>query len=234
MAEKKSHQHRASTSMLNRMRAAVLGGNDGIVSISSVVLGVAGASDERGIIFTAGLAGLVAGALSMAVGEYVSVSSQRDTERAFIAKEKRRLREDPEHELEDLAKVYMTKGMSHATARKVAEELTKQDALKAHLDAELNLDEEDLNSPMEAAIASLISFTVGGLIPFIAILLATPSWRFGVTFFAVVVALTGTGYLSASFGGASRRRAILRVVIGGAIAMAATYGIGSVFGTAIQ
>ncbi len=230
----KNSQHRASTSMLNRMRAAVLGANDGIVSVSSIVLGVAGATDQRGTIFTAGLAGLVAGALSMAVGEYVSVSSQRDTERAYISKEKRRLRNDPAHELEGLAEAYMSKGISKATAHKVAEELTKKDALKAHLDAELNLDENDLNNPMEAGIASLLSFSVGGLIPFIAIMAVTPSLRFGVTFVAVLIALTGTGYLSASIGGASRRRAILRVVVGGAIAMAATYGIGVLFGTAIQ
>ncbi len=234
MADKKEQQHKASTSMLNRLRAAVLGANDGIVSTSSIVLGVAGATDNRGAIFTAGLAGLVAGALSMAVGEYVSVSSQRDTERAFIAKEKRRLRKNPEHELEGLADIYVEKGVSKATARKVAQELTQKDPLKAHLDAELNLDEDDLNNPWEAGIASLVSFTIGGLIPFIAILLATPSLRFIVTFVAVLVALTGTGYISATVGGAPRGRAVRRVVIGGAIAMAATYGIGVLFGTAIQ
>ena len=225
---------KASTSMLNRLRAAVLGANDGIVSVSSIVLGVAGATDSRGAIFTAGLAGLVAGALSMMVGEYVSVSSQRDTERAFIAREKRRLKADPQHELDGLADIYEAKGLSRATARKVAQELSASDALKAHLDAELNLDEDDLNNPWEAGIASLLSFTAGGLIPLIAILLASVHLRFGVTFVAVLIALTLTGYLSATVGGASRRRAILRVVVGGAIAMVVTFAIGHLFGTAIS
>lgn len=225
---------KASTSMLNRLRAAVLGANDGVVSVSSIVLGVAGATDSRGVIFTAGLAGLVAGALSMMVGEYVSVSSQRDTERSFIAREKRRLKDAPEHEVNGLAEIYEAKGLSKVTARKVAQELSAGDALKAHLDAELNLDEDDLNNPWEAGIASLLSFTAGGLIPLVAILLASVHWRFGVTFVAVLVALTLTGYLSATVGGASRRRAIVRVVVGGAIAMVVTFAIGHLFGTAIS
>lgn len=222
-----------SNQRLNWLRAAVLGANDGIVSVSSIVLGVAGATNNRGAIFTAGLAGLVAGALSMAAGEYVSVSSQRDTERAYIAKEKRRLRDDPEHEIGDLAKTFEGKGLSSKTARQVAKELTEHDALKAHLEAELSLDEEDLNNPTEAAIASLLSFTVGGIIPMVAVLAAVASLRLPVTFVAVLVALTITGYVSATVGDAPRRRAVIRVVIGGAIAMIATYGIGHLFGTAI-
>lgn len=225
--------NRASNSRLNWLRAAVLGANDGIVSVSSIILGVAGATDSRGVIFTAGLAGLVAGALSMGVGEYVSVSSQRDTERAYIRKEKRLLKNDPDHELDGLADVYQAKGLSEKTARQVAKELTANDPLKAHLEAELNLDEEDLNNPWHAAYASLISFTVGGLIPLVAVLAAVASLRFPVTFVAVLVALTGTGYLSATVGGASRRRAVVRVVFGGALAMLVTYGIGHLFGTAI-
>lgn len=224
---------KVSNTRLNWLRAAVLGANDGIVSVSSIVLGVAGATSHRGTIFTAGIAGLVAGALSMAAGEYVSVSSQRDTERAYINKEKRRLRNDPRHELDDLAKVYETKGLSAKTAQQVAKELTADDPLKAHLDAELNLDEEDLNNPWHAAIASLLSFTVGGIIPLLAILLAPQSWRIVATFVAVIVALTITGYLSATAGGASRRRAMVRVVIGGALAMAVTYAIGHLFKTAV-
>jgi VIT1/CCC1 family predicted Fe2+/Mn2+ transporter len=234
MSDQEQDNQRASNSTLNWLRAAVLGANDGIVSVSSIILGVAGATSARHTIFIAGLAGLVAGAFSMAVGEYVSVSSQRDTERAYIRKEKRRLREDPEHELEGLAAAYEAKGVSRKTAMLVAKELSAKDALAAHLEAELQLDEEDLNDPTQAAAASMISFTVGGLIPLVAVLVASRHTRIGVTFVAVLLALCVTGYLSATVGGASRRRAILRVVIGGAVAMAATYFIGHLFGTAVS
>jgi VIT1/CCC1 family predicted Fe2+/Mn2+ transporter len=233
MAEQQDIE-RASNSRLNWLRAAVLGANDGIVSVSSIILGVAGATSARHTIFIAGLAGLVAGAFSMAVGEYVSVSSQRDTERSFIAREKRRLRNDPEHELDGLAKVYRAKGLSEKTARQVAKELTASDPLAAHLEAELQIDEEDLNNPWHAALASMISFTVGGLVPLVAVLAATRHIRVIITFIAVLVALSLTGYLSATVGGASRRKAILRVVFGGAVAMALTYLIGHLFGTAVS
>jgi VIT1/CCC1 family predicted Fe2+/Mn2+ transporter len=233
MANEQDKQ-RASNSTLNWLRAAVLGANDGIVSVSSIILGVAGATSARHTIFIAGLAGLVAGAFSMAVGEYVSVSSQRDTERAYIAKERRRLRDDPEHELEGLASVYMSKGVSAKTALAVAKELTAKDPLKAHLETELNLDEEDLNDPVQAAAASMISFTIGGLIPLISVMVATRHTRVAVTFVAVLIALTITGYLSATVGNASRKRAITRVVIGGAVAMALTYLVGHLFGTAVS
>lgn len=225
---------RASNSTLNWLRAAVLGANDGIVSVSSIILGVAGATSARHTIFIAGLAGLVAGAFSMAVGEYVSVSSQRDTERAYIKREKRRLRENPEHELEGLASVYIEKGVSEKTALQVARELTKTDALKAHLEAELQLDEDDLNNPVQAAFASMVSFTAGGLIPLIAVLVASRHTRVAVTFVAVLLALCVTGYASATVGNASRKRAILRVVVGGAAAMALTYLVGHLFGTAVN
>ena len=219
---------------LNRLRAAVLGSNDGIVSVASIVLGVAGATDARGSIFTAGLAGLVAGALSMGVGEYVSVSTQRDTERAYIKHEAWELHNQPDEELTELAEMYQAKGVSSKTAKQVAKELTAKDALKAHLDVELNIDAEALTNPWQAAIASLLSFTVGALIPLVSILVATPHTRFLVTFIAVSVALFLTGYLSAHAGGASHRRAVLRVVVGGALAMIVTYGIGHLFGTTIK
>lgn len=218
---------------LNRLRAAVLGGNDGIVSVAAIVLGVAGATDERGAIFTAGLAGLVAGALSMGVGEYVSVSTQRDTERAYIQHEKWELQSDPEGELAELAEMYEAKGLSAGTAKQVAQELTDHDPIKAHLDVELGIDEEDLTNPWQAAIASLLSFTAGGLIPLVSILAVSVNLRFGATFIAVTIALLLTGYMSATVGGASRRRAMLRVVVGGALAMLVTFGIGHLFGTAI-
>ncbi len=225
---------RASNGTLNWLRAAVLGANDGIVSVSSIILGVAGATSARHTIFIAGLAGLVAGAFSMAVGEYVSVSSQRDTERAYIAKEKRRLHDDPDHELEGLAATYVVKGASYKTAVQMARELTQKDALKAHLEAELQLDEEDLNNPAQAAMASMVSFTIGGLIPLVAVLVASRPTRVVVTFVAVLLALCVTGYASATVGNASRRRAILRVVAGGAIAMVLTYLIGHLFGTTVK
>ncbi|HSX04937.1 MAG TPA: VIT family protein [Candidatus Saccharimonadales bacterium] len=225
---------RTRSSTLNWLRAAVLGANDGIVSVSSIILGVAGATSARHTIFIAGLAGLVAGAFSMAIGEYVSVSSQRDTERAFIALEKRRLRDDPDHELEGLARAYQDKGVSQKTARQVAKELTAQNPLAAHLEAELRMDEADLNSPTQAALASMVSFTVGALVPLIAVLAADRPTRVLVTFVAVILALTVTGYASATVGNASRRRAVLRVVVGGAAAMALTYLVGHLFGAAVS
>jgi VIT1/CCC1 family predicted Fe2+/Mn2+ transporter len=225
---------RASNATLNWLRAAVLGANDGIVSVSSIILGVAGATSARHTIFIAGLAGLVAGAFSMAVGEYVSVSSQSDAEKSFIVREKHRLKNDPKHELEGLVQVFMTKGASEKAARQIAVDLTKKDALAAHLDAELNIDEGDLNNPLQAAIASFVSFTIGALVPLVAMLLASNHTRVAVTFTAVLLALCITGYLSATVGEASRKRAIVRVVIGGALAMAATYLIGHLFGAAVS
>ncbi len=219
---------------LNRLRAAVLGANDGIVSVASIVLGVAGATSSKGAIFTAGLAGLTAGALSMAVGEYVSVSAQRDTERAFVSHEKWELETKPNEELAELASLYEAKGVSPKTAQQVAKELTAKNPLKAHLDAELNIDPDDLTNPLQAAIASLFAFVIGAIIPLLSVTLSSANLRFIVTFVSVLVALVFTGYLSATAGGASRRRAILRVVVGGAVAMIVTYGIGKIFGTAVS
>ena len=223
-----------SNARLNWLRAAVLGANDGIVSVSAIVLGVAGATANRHTIFTAGLAGLVAGALSMALGEYVSVSSQRDSEKAYIAKEKQALQDNPAEELKELAQIYQNKGLSSQTAQKVAQELTDHDVIKAHLEAELGIDENDLNSPIQAAMASMTFFTLGGLVPFISILVVRESWQFATTFIAAVIALCFTGYWSATVGGASRRKAMRRVVIGGILAMLITYGIGHLFGTAVS
>lgn len=223
----------ASNQTLNRLRAAVLGANDGIVSTSSVVMGVAGATTDHRSIITAGLAALVAGALSMAVGEYVSVSSQSDAEKAYIREEIKDLKEMPEHELDELAREYQKLGVSRKTAMQVAKELTEKDALRAHLHVHFNLDPDDINSPTQAATASLLAFTVGGLVPFLAIWFASENLRVPVTVAAVVVALVLTGYLSATVGGASRLRATARVVAGGLAAMAVTYYVGVAFGTAI-
>jgi VIT1/CCC1 family predicted Fe2+/Mn2+ transporter len=234
MIEQKSESTQINNGTLNKLRAAVLGANDGIVSTASVVMGVAGATDSKPAIITAGLAALVAGALSMAVGEYVSVSSQSDAEKSYIEKERAELEANPEEELDELTQAYIDEGVSPTTARKVAEELTEKDAMKAHLRMEFNLDEHDISSPTQAAIASLLSFTVGGLVPFLAVLFAPNDLRIFVTGVAVLVALIATGYLSAVAGGASRRRAVLRVVLGGLIAMGVTYLIGHLFGASIR
>ena len=162
----------ADNSKLNKLRAAVLGANDGIVSTSSVVMGVAGATGDAKAITLAGLAALVAGALSMAVGEYVSVSSQSDAEKAYIRLEQEDLRDNPEYELDELAREYMKHGVSKKTAHVVAAELTKKDALKAHLRMHFNIDPEEVVSPWHAAVASLLAFTVGGIIPFVAIIVS--------------------------------------------------------------
>lgn len=215
---------------LNWLRAGVLGANDGIVSVAAIVVGVAGATSATGPILTAGVAGLVGGAISMALGEYVSVSSQSDSERALIAKERAELRDMPEEELDELTALYRAKGLSETTARQVAVELTEHDALSAHLSIELNIDQEDVVSPWHAAAASAAAFTIGAILPMLAILLPPAAWRIPVTFVAVLLALAVTGALSATIGGSSRLRATLRVVIGGALALAVTYGVGSLLG----
>ena len=220
----------AINTKLNWLRAGVLGANDGIVSVAGIVIGVAAATLARGPIFTAGLAGLVAGALSMALGEYVSVSTQRDTEQALLAKERRELVEEPEAELQELIGLYEYKGLSPETARQVALELTEHDAFAAHIDIELGIDPDELTNPWHAAISSAISFTVGAVLPLLAILLPPPSTRIPITFVAVLLALGITGWISARLGGADPVRATKRVLIGGALAMAVTFAIGHLFG----
>jgi VIT1/CCC1 family predicted Fe2+/Mn2+ transporter len=218
---------------LNALRAAVLGANDGIVSVAGLVMGVAGATTDRHTIFVAGLAGLVAGALSMAAGEYVSVSTQRDTERALIAKETRELREEPEEELAELAGLYRDKGLDDDLAQQVAEQLTAHDALRSHLEIELGIDPDDLTNPWHAAWASMISFTIGALLPLVTILVFAPGLRAIVTVLAVTAALALTGFLSARSGDAPVRPALLRNMAGGLLAMGITYAIGSLAGTGL-
>ncbi len=215
---------------LNWLRAAVLGANDGIVSTAGLVVGVAGATSSRTAVLTAGLAGLFAGALAMASGEYVSVSSQRDSERAMLALERRELAEAPEAEVAELARIYQDKGLAPALARQVAERLTEHDAFAAHAEAELGIDPAQLARPWHAAFASLLSFTVGAVLPLLAITLVPAPARVIVTFTAVLAALTGTGAASASLGRAPRLPAVARNVLGGAVAMGVTYGIGSLIG----
>jgi len=225
------HRERHRTGRMGWLRAGVLGANDGIVSVAAVVVGVAAATADLGAIFTAGMAALVGGAVSMALGEYVSVSSQRDTERALIEKERRELAEMPDEELDELTSLYQDRGLTPETARKVAEELTAHDALAAHLEVELHIDQDDLVNPWHAAFSSAVSFTIGAILPMLAIMLAPPPVRIAVTFVAVLVALAGTGSVSAQLGGASKPRAIARLVVGGALALAATFLIGILLGT---
>ncbi|MFQ2842622.1 VIT family protein [Mycobacterium paragordonae] len=229
-----SEPHREGASgRLNWLRAAVLGANDGVVSVAGIVVGVAGATAARGPIFTAGLAGLVAGAVSMALGEYVSVSSQRDSERALLHKERHELRDTPEAELAELTAIYQAKGLSPTTAVTVAKELTAHDAFAAHAEAELQINPEELTNPWHAAAASAGSFIGGASLPLAAILLPPAAWRVPVTFIAVLIALAVAGALSARIGGSSVSRAVLRVTIGGAAGLAFTYGVGHLFGTAV-
>ncbi len=220
-----------SSTQQNWLRAGVLGANDGIVSVAALVVGVASTASSSSSIFVVGVAGLLAGALSMSVGEYISVSSQRDTEKALLEQERREIEEDPEGELLELADIYERKGLKKETALQVAHELMENDAFAAHADAELSINPNELTNPGHAAFASAVSFTVGALIPLVAILISPFGIRVPFTFVAVLFALIITGIVSAHVSGANKTRVVLRVVIGGAIAMAITSGVGHLFGT---
>nr|WP_314144997.1 VIT family protein [uncultured Rhodococcus sp.] len=229
------HDHEPHADMsgrLNWLRAGVLGANDGIVSTAGLVVGVAAATTDTGALLTAGVAGLVAGAVSMALGEYVSVSTQRDAERSLLIKERKELDEQPEEELAELAALYEAKGLSAHTAQTVARELTEHDPFAAHVDVELGIDPDALTNPWQAAASSAVSFVSGALLPLLSILLLPASLRIPVTFVVVLVALALTGTISARLGGAPSRPAVTRIVIGGAIAMAVTYAIGQLAGVA--
>ncbi len=216
---------------LNWLRAGVLGANDGIVSTAGIVLGVAGATTDRTSIVIAGVAALVAGALSMAAGEYVSVSTQRDSEKSLLAKERRELRDEPEEELAELAGIYAGKGLDEQLALEVAKQLTAHDALGAHAEAELGIDPNDLASAWNAAFASMISFILGALLPLLTITLVAEAARVWVTVVSVALALALTGYTSAKLGYGPTGRAVVRNVMGGLFAMVVTYAVGSVLGT---
>ncbi|MFG2355579.1 VIT family protein [Streptomyces sp. NPDC048521] len=219
-------------SRLNWLRAAVLGANDGIVSTAGLVVGVAGATESRAALLTAGLAGLLAGSMSMAAGEYVSVSTQRDSEMAALAMERRELKEQPEAELEELTELLEARGLSRGVAREAAEQLTARDALRAHARVELGIDPDELANPWHAAWASFLAFTVGALLPLLAMVLPPAAWRLAVTVVSVLAALVLTGWSSARLGAANPERAVLRNVAGGALAMAVTYAAGSLLAAA--
>ncbi|WP_410576564.1 VIT family protein [Amycolatopsis sp. lyj-108] len=231
-----SHPHEPHADLggkLNWLRAGVLGANDGIVSVAGIVVGVAGATTDSTVIATAGIAGLVAGALSMAGGEYVSVSTQRDTERAQLRLEKRELKEMPEAEERELAEIYESKGLSPELAAEVARELTEKDALQAHAEAELGIDPDNLTSPWQAAWASLVAFTVGALLPLLSIVWTPTSARVWACASAVAAGLALTGFVSAKLGDARVGRAIARNVGVGALTMLVTYYVGVLFGVSV-
>ncbi|MFF4579284.1 VIT family protein [Streptomyces sp. NPDC001389] len=223
-------QSAAISTRLNWLRAGVLGANDGIISTAGLVVGVAGATTSRTEILTAGVAGLLAGSLSMAVGEYVSVSSQRDSERAALDLERQELAQDPEAELAELTELLADRGLSREVAREAAEQLTERDALRAHARVELGIEPDELANPWHAAFASLVAFTVGAMLPLLAIVLPEASARVPVTVVAVLGALTLCGLVSARLGGAPVQRAVLRNVLGGGLAMAVTYAAGTWLG----
>jgi VIT1/CCC1 family predicted Fe2+/Mn2+ transporter len=215
------------------LRAMVLGANDGIISTAALLLGVAAADSTRTAILTAGMAGLVAGAVSMALGEYVSVSSQRDSERSDIEKETWELTHQADHELEELTAIYRSKGLPQDLAAEVAVQLTEHDALAAHLLDELGITQDELAKPFQAAWSSALSFGIGAAIPLSAAALASSSLRIAAIVVVTLCALVGLGYIGARAGGARPARSIARVVVGGAAAMGITMAVGWAFGAAV-
>lgn len=228
--EYKSEDHRIGRSQW--IRAAVLGANDGIVSVSSVILGVAAAGSDARAVLIAGFAATVAGALSMAAGEYVSVSSQRDVERADLALEKKELEMYPEQELNELERIYIDRGLSPVLAKKVASAMHEHDALEAHAREELGINTDDLTNPWLAAISSAVAFTIGALLPLSVGVATSGDSIFNIAVvITTLIAMFGLGVVGALLGGAPLLRGGMRVLIGGSIAMALTYLIGSLVGT---
>lgn len=227
----RAHLLSTSVSRLNRLRAAVLGANDGITSTAGLVVGVAGATDSAPALLVAGVSGIVAGSLSMGGGEYTSVSAQRDSQDALLAQQRHELETVPDEELDELAHLYARKGLSTALAHRVAAELTSRDALAAHADIELGIDVDDLVRPWDAAVASAVAFALGGVLPILAILVPPASWRVPVCFLAVALGLAVSGWVAAHLGQAPRGRATARTVVVGLLAMTTTYAIGRLVGT---
>jgi VIT1/CCC1 family predicted Fe2+/Mn2+ transporter len=215
---------------LNWLRAGILGANDGIVSIAALVVGVAAATSDPGPILIAGTAGIIAGSLSMALGEFVSVSSQRDSEASLIKREREELEEHPEAELQELAELYQQRGLSASTAALVAQELTEHDAVAAHLEAELGINELELTNPWHAAISSALAFLAGSTLPMVAIVLGPESIRIPLTFAASLLALGITGGVGAYLGQSPILRPVFRVMGGGALALVISWGIGTALG----
>ncbi len=227
------HSETHKSENIGWLRASVLGANDGLISTSSLVVGVAAAQPDRALVVVAALAGLVAGALSMAAGEYVSVSSQSDTETADLAREKMELATQPEHELEELTGIYQARGLSPALARQVAVELTAFDALGAHARDELGIFEHTRARPIQAALASAAAFAVGAGLPVLFVFVAPTAILTPLVFGSTIVALAVLGMLAAKLGGAPLLRGAARVTFWGAIAMVSTALIGKLVGSPV-
>lgn len=228
-----THPERHFTERIGWLRAAVLGANDGIVSTAALVVGVAAAGTNRDGLLVAGLAGLVAGAMSMAAGEYISVSSQADTERADLARERLELAQDPEGELRELAAIYQARGLDAELAQRVAEQLTAHDALGAHARDELGISEVLSARPVQAALASAATFAVGAALPLIVAAITPPSAVIATVAASSLVSLAGLGAVAASAGGAGRWRGAARVTFWSALALALTALVGRIFGTTV-
>jgi vacuolar iron transporter family protein len=233
MSRLRTHPENHLVDRIGWLRAAVLGANDGIVSTASLIVGVAAAAAEPGDILIAGVAGLVAGAMSMAAGEYVSVSSQADTEQADLAREAKELKDSPELEREELARIYVMRGLDHALALQVAEQLMARDALGAHARDELGISQISTARPVQAALTSAATFAVGAAMPLAMVLVSPANWL------VLIVSLASLGFLAllgaagAKAGGAGITRATVRVTFWGALAMGLTAGIGALFGTVV-
>ncbi len=233
MTRLRLHTERHTVSRIGWLRAAVLGANDGIISTASLIVGVAAANAARGDILVAGVAGLVAGAMSMAAGEYVSVSSQSDTEGADIARETKELREDPEAELNELTGIYVERGLTPELARQVAGQLTAKDALAAHSRDELHLSDATAARPVQAALTSAATFAIGAAFPLLIVSIVPATAIASAVTIASLLFLALLGAVGARAGGAGISKAVLRVTFWGAVAMAITAGIGRLFGTVV-
>jgi vacuolar iron transporter family protein len=230
MSRLRTHTEGHLVARIGWMRAAVLGANDGIVSTASLIVGVAAAGSPKSAILVTGLAGLVAGAMSMAAGEYVSVSSQSDTEAADLAKETRELETDPEVERQELTSIYVDRGLTPELARQVAEQLMRKDALGAHARDELGISEITTARPVQAALTSAATFAVGAVLPLLAVLVAPAGAIVPVVSAAALIFLAALGAAGAQAGGASVLKPVVRVVFWGAIALSVTAGVGALFG----
>ena len=227
------HLERHRTDRIGWLRAAVLGANDGIVSTASLVVGVAAANATGSDILVAGVAGLVAGAMSMAAGEYVSVSSQADTERADLDRERKELADDGEFERNELAAIYVSRGLEQSLAKQVAEQLMAHDALSAHARDELGISDTSIARPVQAALASAASFAVGAAMPLVNVLVMPQAWLISGVIGSSILLLALLGGFGAHAGGAPVIRAAVRVTFWGALAMALTAGVGALFGAVV-
>ena len=233
MSRLRVHRESHLVDRIGWLRAAVLGANDGIVSTASLIVGVAAAAATQNAVFIAGIAGLVAGAMSMAAGEYVSVSSQSDTERADLAREREELSENVEFQREELAEIYIKRGVDAALARQVAEQLMAKDALSAHARDELGISEITTARPIQAALTSAVTFSVGAAMPLLMVVVAPANVLVPIVSAASLGFLALLGAIGARAGGANGWRATVRVTFWGALAMALTAGIGKLFGTVV-